>query len=31
MFLAADGSMPPVIHLDTDAPLRTDDGKLDHR
>ena len=20
--------MPPVIHLDTDAPLRTDDGKL---
>jgi len=23
-----DGSMPPVIHLDTDAPLYTDDGTL---
>jgi glycine/D-amino acid oxidase-like deaminating enzyme len=28
MFSLQDGSMPPVIHLDTDAPLRTDDGKL---
>jgi len=24
----ADGGPPPVIHLDTDAPLRTDDGDL---
>ena len=24
----ADGGAPPVIHLDTDAPLRTDDGEL---
>jgi glycine/D-amino acid oxidase-like deaminating enzyme len=28
MFAAADGSAPPVIHLDTDAPLTTDDGRL---
>ncbi|HEX5469941.1 MAG TPA: FAD-binding oxidoreductase [Gaiellaceae bacterium] len=28
MFATADGSAPPVIHLDTDAPLETDDGKL---
>jgi glycine/D-amino acid oxidase-like deaminating enzyme len=28
MFSLPDGSMPPVIHLDTDAPLYTDDGKL---
>ena len=28
MFATADGSAPPVIHLDTDAPLRTDDGEL---
>jgi glycine/D-amino acid oxidase-like deaminating enzyme len=28
MFATADGSAPPVIHLDTDAPLHTDDGKL---
>jgi methylglutamate dehydrogenase subunit A len=27
-FATADGSVPPVIHLDTDAPLFTDDGKL---
>jgi methylglutamate dehydrogenase subunit A len=27
-FATADGSAPPVIHLDTDAPLLTDDGKL---
>jgi glycine/D-amino acid oxidase-like deaminating enzyme len=27
-FATADGSAPPVIHLDTDAPLRTDDGEL---
>jgi glycine/D-amino acid oxidase-like deaminating enzyme len=27
-FATADGSAPPVIHLDTDAPLRTDDGTL---
>ncbi len=27
-FATADGGPPPVIHLDTDAPLRTDDGKL---
>jgi methylglutamate dehydrogenase subunit A len=27
-FAAADGSAPPVIHLDTDAPLHTDDGRL---
>jgi glycine/D-amino acid oxidase-like deaminating enzyme len=26
MFALADGGAPPVIHLDTDAPLRTDDG-----
>ena len=31
MFATADGGAPPVIHLDTDAPLHTDDGKLDHR
>ena len=28
MFSLEDGSMPPVIHLDTDAPLYTDDGEL---
>jgi glycine/D-amino acid oxidase-like deaminating enzyme len=28
MFATADGSAPPVIHLDTDAPLLTDDGDL---
>ena len=28
MFSLPDGGMPPVVHLDTDAPLRTDDGKL---
>ena len=28
MFALADGGAPPVIHLDTDAPLYTDDGKL---
>src|SRR5436305_2533115 len=28
MFATADGGPPPVIHLDTDAPLSTDDGKL---
>jgi glycine/D-amino acid oxidase-like deaminating enzyme len=28
MFATADGGAPPVIHLDTDAPLTTDDGKL---
>ena len=28
MFATADGSAPPVIHLDTDAPLYTDDGIL---
>jgi glycine/D-amino acid oxidase-like deaminating enzyme len=28
MFATADGSAPPVIHLDTDAPLVTDDGDL---
>jgi glycine/D-amino acid oxidase-like deaminating enzyme len=28
MFATADGSAPPVIHLDTDAPLVADDGKL---
>jgi glycine/D-amino acid oxidase-like deaminating enzyme len=27
-FATADGSAPPVIHLDTDAPLRTDEGDL---
>ena len=27
-FATADGSPPPVIHLDTDAPLYTDDGDL---
>ncbi|MCP9487143.1 MAG: FAD-binding oxidoreductase [Gaiellaceae bacterium MAG52_C11] len=27
-FATADGGPPPVLHLDTDAPLRTDDGKL---
>ena len=28
MFATADGGAPPVIHLDTDAPLETDDGRL---
>jgi glycine/D-amino acid oxidase-like deaminating enzyme len=28
LFSLPDGSMPPVIHLDTDAPLYTDDGEL---
>jgi len=28
MFATADGGPPPVIHLDTDAPLYTDDGDL---
>jgi hypothetical protein len=28
MFALADGGAPPVIHLDTDAPLHTDDGEL---
>jgi len=28
VFATADGGAPPVIHLDTDAPLHTDDGKL---
>ncbi len=28
LFAKADGSAPPVIHLDTDAPLFTDDGRL---
>ncbi len=27
-FATADGGPPPVIHLDTDAPLWTDDGRL---
>jgi glycine/D-amino acid oxidase-like deaminating enzyme len=27
-FATADGGPPPVIHLDTDAPLHTDDGRL---
>ena len=28
LFSLEDGSIPPVIHLDTDAPLHTDDGRL---
>ena len=28
MFATADGGPPPVIHLDTDAPLHTDEGGL---
>jgi glycine/D-amino acid oxidase-like deaminating enzyme len=28
MFATAEGGAPPVIHLDTDAPLSTDDGDL---
>ena len=28
LFAKADGGAPPVIHLDTDAPLHTDDGEL---
>ncbi len=28
LFALADGGAPPVIHLDTDAPLHTDDGEL---
>ena len=28
LFSLPDGSMPPVIHLDTDAPLHADDGTL---
>lgn len=27
-FATADGGPPPVIHLDTDAPLHTDEGRL---
>jgi glycine/D-amino acid oxidase-like deaminating enzyme len=27
-FDRADGSAPPVVHVDTDAPLRDDDGRL---
>jgi methylglutamate dehydrogenase subunit A len=28
VFATADGGAPPVIHLDTDSPLHTDDGEL---
>ncbi|HET9544792.1 MAG TPA: FAD-dependent oxidoreductase, partial [Gaiellaceae bacterium] len=28
LFALADGGAPPVIHLDSDAPLHTDEGKL---
>ena len=28
LFATADGSPPPVIHLDTDAPLSTDEGRV---
>jgi methylglutamate dehydrogenase subunit A len=28
MYATADGSPPPVLHVDTDAPLYTDDGTL---
>jgi len=28
MFATANGGAPPVIHVDTDAPLYTDDGRL---
>ena len=28
MFATANGSAPPVVHLDTDAPLHTDEGEL---
>ena len=28
LFATADGGPPPVIHLDTDAPLHADDGQL---
>jgi methylglutamate dehydrogenase subunit A len=28
LFETADGGAPPVVHLDTDAPLRADDGTL---
>jgi len=28
MFATADGGAPPVIHVDTDAPLHTDEGEL---
>ena len=28
MHATADGKMPPVLHVDSDAPLYTDDGKL---
>jgi glycine/D-amino acid oxidase-like deaminating enzyme len=28
VFATADGGAPPVIHLDTDAPLYTDEGRL---
>ena len=28
MFATADGGPPPVVHLDTDAPLYTDEGEL---
>ena len=30
-FVTADGSPSPVLHVDSDAPLRADDGTLDHR
>ena len=28
MFVTADGSLPPVIHVDSNAPLHADDGNL---
>ncbi len=28
MFVTADGSLPPVVHVDSAAPLRSDDGEL---
>jgi glycine/D-amino acid oxidase-like deaminating enzyme len=28
LFSLADGSMPPVLHVDSDAPLHDDDGRL---
>jgi len=28
MFVTADGSLPPVIHVDSNAPLHADDGRL---
>ena len=30
LFVTADGSLPPVLHVDSHAPLHADDGRADH-